>query len=516
MFLNTEYCPSNNHITRSLPASTVKNYFKYFYVIRQIHYIFKPARCPILISMLFNSPEFIVLLFITFVFYYLPQLAGIQVMTLILSSLVFYAYAQPLLLLLLLCSAFVNILTSYTIVNGPPSNRKLYATLGVVFNILVLAFFKYGPLLAQTFTNTDKGLGHFLTIIPLPIGISFYTFEGISLLIDVYSNKHNDKLGIDKSAGKHITKTLFFISFFPHLIVGPILKAYEFYPQIGKKYFKNIDWEYVFKKLTLGYFLKMVVADNLANFTFWMSNPYFKMQSTLNLIVMLFGYSIEIFADFAGYSLIALGLARLFGYHIPENFNFPYISTALSEFWRRWHISLSTFLKEYIYIPLGGSKKGKTRTYLNLIIVMLISGLWHGAAWNFVILGSFHGLVLALEIIAGTYISINGFIGKFMKWLLVFSVVTFGWLLFKFTPSNALSYLHSMVNNVHLGSDYVPIVCILLYSLPVIVYHCLYLYSLYDHYAISSGRYQYITYGFLLFMIVVNSGSSEYFIYFQF
>lgn len=466
--------------------------------------------------MLFNSLQFVVLLLVTFAFYYLPQLAGIQILILILSSFIFYAYAQPVLLLLLLCSAFVNILASYSIVNGPVAKRKLYATLGVVFNIFILAFFKYSSLLANTFIDTKEGLGHFLTMIPLPIGISFYTFEGISLLVDVYSNKHADKLMIGKSLGKHISSTLFFISFFPHLIAGPVLKAYEFYPQIGIKRFENIDWEYVFKKLTLGYFLKMVVADNLSNFTFWMSNPFFKVQSTLNLIAMLFGYSFEIFADFAGYSLIALGLAKLFGYELPENFNFPYISTALSEFWRRWHISLSTFLKEYLYFPLGGSKKGKLRTYLNLSIVMILSGLWHGAAWSFAILGIFHGIALAMEIVIGQYIILKGIIGKCIKWCIVFSVITFGWLLFRFPLNTAISYLHSTAANIHLNRDYAAVFCILLYSSPVIIYHLLYLHSLYGQYTLSFKRYQYLTYGFLLFMIAVNSGPSVLFIYFQF
>jgi alginate O-acetyltransferase complex protein AlgI len=466
--------------------------------------------------MLFNSLEFVLLLLVTFVFYYIPQLAGIQILILILSSFIFYAYAQPMLLLLLLCSALVNILASYSIVNGAASKRKLYATLGVGFNIFILAFFKYNALLANIFIDTNNGVGNFLAMIPLPIGISFYTFEGISLLADVYSNKHADKLTISKSLGKHTTSTLFFISFFPHLIAGPVLKAYEFYPQIGIKYFKNIDWEYVFKKLTLGYFFKMVVADNLSNFTFWMQSPFFKMQSTVNLIAMLLGYSFQIFADFAGYSLLALGLAKLFGYDLPENFNFPYISTALSEFWRRWHISLSTFLKEYLYFPLGGSKKGTARTFLNLSIVMILSGLWHGAAWSFAVLGIFHGLALALEIVAGQYIKITGFIGKYIRWCLVFSVITCGWLLFRFPIDIAMSYLHSTGSNIHLNRDYAAVTCILLYSLPVIIYHLLYLYSLYGRYTLSFKRYQYLIYGFLLFMIMVNSAPSILFIYFQF
>jgi alginate O-acetyltransferase complex protein AlgI len=254
----------------------------------------------------------------------------------------------------------------------------------------------------------------------------------------------------------------------------------------------------------------MVVADNLSNFTFWMNDPYFKFQSTFNLLTMLFGYSFEIFADFAGYSLIALGLAKLFGYDLPENFNFPYISTSLSEFWRRWHISLSTFLKEYLYFPLGGSRKGKTRTYLNLTIVMILSGLWHGAAWSFAILGIFHGLALTFENVIRHYIIIKGVIGKCLQCLLVFSVITIGWLLFKFPISTAMSYLHSAGINDAIPADYSAVFCVFVYSMPVIIYHLLYLYPM------LYKRYQYITYGFLLFMLAVNSGPSALFIYFQF
>jgi len=467
--------------------------------------------------MLFNSLEFIELLLITFCIYYLPKLSKLQVPILILSSLIFYAYGQPVLLLLLLCSASVNIAMSYLIVNAP-AYRKFYATLGVTINLGILVYFKYAPLFANTFLDTEHGIGHFLLTIPLPIGISFYTFEGISILVDVYSNKHKDTLTIDHSLSRHISKTLFFISFFPHLIAGPILKAYQFYPQIGSKQFKNIDWEYAFKKLTMGYFLKMVVADNLANFTFWMAAPHFQLKSSLTLIVMLLGYSFQIFADFAGYSLIALGLAKLFGYDLMENFNFPYISTSFSEFWRRWHISLSTFLKEYLYIPLGGNRKGNVRTYLNLTITMVLGGLWHGAAWSYAVWGAFHGLALAIErfIEQNFRIKIKLTGGKVLKGLMVFSFVTLAWLLFKLPFDQVLLYLKTIYTNRALQNEYVLIICILLYSLPVVVYHLLYLFPPDWKFRMMLQRYQPIGYGFLLLMITVNSGPSGSFIYFQF
>ncbi|WP_326980840.1 MBOAT family O-acyltransferase [Chitinophaga sancti] len=441
-----------------------------------------------------------------------------QVQILIASSLVFYAYGQPHLLLLLLTSAAINIGASYLIVNGNAAQRKLYAALGVIINLGILSYFKYGSLLAHTFMDTSMGIGHYLTLIPLPIGISFYTFEGISLLVDVYSNKHSDKLSIDRSFSQHTIKTLFFISFFPHLIAGPILKAYEFYPQIGSKSIKNIDWEYVFKKLTLGYFLKMVVADNLANFTFWMAAPYYHMKSSVSLIAMLLGYSFQIFADFAGYSFIALGLAKMFGYDLLENFQFPYISTSFSEFWRRWHISLSTFLKEYLYIPLGGNRKGKFRTYFNLTITMVLGGLWHGAAWSYAVWGAFHGLALAIErlIDKSLGIKISSRTGLICKGIMVFSFVTLAWLLFRLPFNEVIAYLKAIGTNMHTSQDYAMVLCIMLYSFPVVLYHFFYIMPAHWKIQVVARKYQYVICGCMLFMIAVNSGPSGSFIYFQF
>ena len=468
--------------------------------------------------MLFNSLEFIVLLVITFFLYYLPLLSRAQVPVLILSSLCFYAYGQPILLLLLLFSAAINIFTSYKVVTGSPNRRKFYVTMGVVVNLSILACFKYSPLFAKTLLDTSQGLGHFLLMMPLPIGISFYTFEGISLLVDVYSNKHRDSFAIQGPVKKHIINTLFFISFFPHLIAGPILKAYQFYPQIGRKYFKDVDWEYVVKKLIMGYFLKMVVADSLSNLTFWMAAPYFEVQSSLTLLTMLFGYSCQIFADFAGYSLIALGLAAMFGYSLMENFNFPYISTSFSEFWRRWHISLSTFLREYLYIPLGGNRKGNVRTYINLMLTMVLGGLWHGAAWSYAVWGGFHGGALAIERYVQNFTGTKkaGAVGTFFKGVMVFGFVSLAWLLFKLPFENVLQYLRAIGTNIHVKNESTLIISLMLYSIPVVLYHLNYVLS--NHWKVHDRlkTYRYLAYGFLLFMIIVNSGPSGAFIYFQF
>jgi len=214
-------------------------------------------------------------------------------------------------------SVSINIISSYFVVYGAKRYKKLFAICGVVLNLSILIFFKYSPLFAKTFFYESSSFGDFLLTIPLPIGISFFTFQGISLVVDVYREKYFDNRDIvPKSFFDHSKRVLFFKGFFPQLISGPIVKAHDFMPQIKTKYFSEINWESAFKSLITGYFLKMVVADNLKDFTYWIVFPYFQNQSTLTLISMLFGYSCQIFADFAGYSLIAIGLAKLFGYNL--------------------------------------------------------------------------------------------------------------------------------------------------------------------------------------------------------
>ncbi len=467
--------------------------------------------------MLFTSSIFIVLVIITFVLYYIPLFRKQQVSLLIISSLLFYSYNQPILVLLLLFSVSINIVSSYYIVYGNPNNKKQYAIAGVALNIGLLLFFKYSPLFAKTFFKESNSIGDFLLTMPLPIGISFFTFQGISLVIDVYKEKYvNSYELVPRSFLLHAKQILFFKGFFPQLISGPIVKAHDFIPQIKQKNFYEIDWVSVFKFIVMGYFLKMVVADNLKDLTFWIAFPYFQAQSTIGLLFMLFGYSCQIFADFAGYSLIAIGLAKLFGYNFKDNFNFPYISTSFKEFWKRWHISLSSFLMEYLYFPLGGNKKGKIRTYINLMIVMILGGLWHGAAWSYAVWGFFHGLALAIERFLSDKIVIRATIfAKIAKGLLVFAFVTLAWLLFKLPNfEHAVNFIQCVFTNFSYAENYQLITYIIIYSSPVILYHFAYLIK--KRFFISFKKIEFVLYGFLFFLIIVNSGSAGAFIYFQF
>lgn len=469
--------------------------------------------------MLFNSFVFILLLLVTFGLYYLPKLKRYQVPILIIASLVFYSYDQFAFVLLLLFSAGVNIITSYFVVYGNEKRKKPLALIGVIANLCGLAFFKYSPLVSNTFMDSTTSIGHFLLHIPLPIGVSFFTFEGISLLIDVWKEKYVEgKRIVNKSLFQHAQHTLFFISFFPHLIAGPILKAHDFFPQIKQKYFRDIQWEAAVKNLITGYFLKMVVADNLKDFTHLMGESYY--FSSITLFVLVLGYSFQIFADFAGYSLIAIGLAKLFAYDFNINFHFPYISTSFKEFWKRWHISLSTFLMEYLYFPLGGNRKGKSRTYFNLILTMTLGGLWHGAAWTYALWGGAHGIALAIERFVTERIKFEH--TRFtlvLKGVFVFLFVSAAWILFKLTPVQMKTFVYYSWENLSKSMtlvDYHLIVFVLIYSLPVVLYHLLYLCKEKTTLWTKVGKSEYIFYTLMLFFIMVNSGTSGSFIYFQF
>lgn len=471
--------------------------------------------------MLFNSFQFAAFFLIVAAIYYLPGFARYQVHVLTLASLVFYASGQPALVALLLSSIAINALTSFGVLRAQRQGARVgYAATGVGLNLGLLLFFKYGPLAVQTFhlgTGSPESLGAFLLTIPLPIGISFFTFQGISLLVDTFRDRNAILSGAEPHFRTHCLQTAFFKSFFPQLIAGPIVKAHDFYPQIKAKRFADIRWDLTVHDVLIGYFLKMVVADNLKDLTYWMEYPYFLGMSALNLLAMLFGYSIQIFADFCGYSLIAVGLARFFGYELRQNFDFPYIAQSLSEFWRRWHISLSSWLREYLYIPLGGNRHGEARTYLNLMVVMFLGGLWHGAAWSYAVWGLYHGLGLAVErMLVGR--TPRGTPASFSipKATGIFAFVTAGWLLFKLPKfSHVVEYAHAIISNASLHADSRQIAFILFYSAPVVLHH---LYAL----GKSSLRIELslparsLGYAVCLCAILLNSGSSGAFIYFQF
>lgn len=468
--------------------------------------------------MLFTNSAVLLTIAIAWALYYVPAMRRHQLALLVVASLAVYAHEAPAMLALLLASALVNAFTSYRVMvhAGNARARRAWAVGAIAFNLLLLAFFKYNHLLAQMlaveFSGEGDSVGRMLLMLPLPAGISFYTFHGISLLVDTWRAPPAAR----PPRRRHIAHTLLYLCFFPQLVAGPITKANFFYPQIGPKEWRDIDWDTVLSALVTGYFLKLVVANNLAAQTFWLQYPYFIGMSRNDLLLLLFGYSMQIFADFAGYSLIAIGLAGLFGYRLPTNFNFPYLSRSFAEFWTRWHMSLSSWLREYLYIPLGGSRHGRIRTYFNLLAVMVLGGLWHGAALSYAVWGAWHGVALAAErAIAGPHPrEPSGPVMSVLRWALVFSVVTLGWLLFKLPDfSHVLAYFQAIADSPWAPGLSNRARAILLLSLPVVLYHA--------HHALrdrpwAAAALKQPAFGAMAFFVVMNAGPDTPFIYFQF
>ena len=472
--------------------------------------------------MLFTSLPFVVLVLCTLAAFHASQRRGLQTAILIVASFVFYGWTQPELTGLLALSCLINALASWRVLCGPAGSRLGWAIGGVAANLAILCLFKYANLLAGLFTPDPAALDGpigVLVMLPLPIGISFFTFQGISLVVDAWrARRDGSDIGLGTPGfGRHLVEVALFKSFFPQLIAGPIVKAGEWWPQRAAKSWRDIDGDLAIRALITGYFLKMVVADNLKDQTYWIQHPLFQHRSGIDLAAMLFGYSMQIFADFAGYSLIAIGLAALFGYRLPDNFRFPYIAASVSEFWRRWHISLSSWLREYLYIPLGGNRKGSLRTYLNLMIVMLLGGLWHGAAWSYLVWGGWHGLALCIErpLLALGLAWASHPLVVALRILAVFTFVSLSWLLFKLPDfHHAVEYLVCLASG--LGKPATPklLLVIAILTAPVIIYHA-------DHLARGAlrrwaDRLRGPAYVAMALAIVFNPGSTQAFIYFQF
>ena len=334
---------------------------------------------------------------------------------LLIASYFFYGYWDWRFCFLLLFVTTCSYITALFI------HKKIALVLGVTIPIIALGFFKYFNFFLDNFSALiDKELG--VLSIVLPVGISFYTFQALSYVIDVKRGKIKPE--------KNFIRLALYISFFPQLVAGPIVKASEFLPQLRENRrmtLKNL--EIGLQLIVFGLFKKIVIADHLSVFV----DDVFNTPAAFNwftIVLAVISYSIQIYFDFSGYSDIAVGCAKCFGYDFSPNFNMPYISEDVTIFWRRWHISLSTWLKEYLYIPLGGNRKGKARQYINLIITMLLGGLWHGANWTFVFWGALHGLALCLDKIIPKKKD-NKITYRILNIIATFSFVSFTWIFFR-------------------------------------------------------------------------------------
>jgi alginate O-acetyltransferase complex protein AlgI len=456
--------------------------------------------------MTFTSWQFGIFVAVVFGLYYLPAIRRFQVHLLVLSSLFFYGYGQP----ELLPMVAVAVLGTYLFLILAIRARAIWLPIGIAFNLGLLAFFKYKFLLFDPAAAlTGFSVADFLLQLPLPIGISFFVFHNISLLVDLTKG--------DQSRRPDLTSVFLYIIFFPQLVSGPITRAQMFLPQIKPKFFADVPFVDAAKWVLTGYFFKLYVANNLNEMTAYMNFPLFETVRTEDKWLLVFLYSYQIYADFFGYTAIAIGLGLLFGYRLPVNFNLPYVSASFSEFWTRWHISLSNWLRAYLYIPLGGNRHGTAMTYLNIMIVMGLGGLWHGAGLSYLAWGAMHGALLVLErpLLSG--------LGSNSRWeaivrpvriCFVFFSVSMLWIFFKLPNfHHALGYLSGMFTvNTNPGQAKLFNTLALLYSLPVIIQH-LAPRALFETSRLRAEPY---LYGLMVALMFVEAGPSTSFIYFQF
>ena len=334
---------------------------------------------------------------------------------------------------------------------GAAGKKRLVMILCCVSNLFILALFKYGNFVIDSINGVLSGIG--LSVIDhrfdflLPVGISFYTFQALGYMIDVYRG--------DIKAEKNFINYALFVSFFPQLVAGPIERSKNLLGQIEDIVNKNL-WEArrVASGAILmiwGLFMKMVIADRVAILVDQVFDNY-RMYGGIELVAAAIGFALQIYCDFGSYSMIAIGSARILGINLMENFKAPYLSVSIRDFWSRWHISLSTWFRDYLYIPLGGNRKGKARKYLNLLIVFLVSGLWHGAEWSFVAWGGIHGIYQILEDVLFPFkkrvverfgINTECFSHRLIKRLWTFVLVTFAWIFFRAnTIKDALRFIY--------------------------------------------------------------------------
>ena len=306
---------------------------------------------------------------------------------LVMASLVFYAYGEPIYVILLVASSAGNYILA-RLTGDCPKIRKLTMTLAVVINLGLLVIFKYSGFLVETF-NSVTGAGIPVPQVRMPIGISFFTFQALSYVIDVYRG--------DASVQKNFGKVLLYISFFPQLIAGPIVKYHDVEAEINNRKQTPEEIGKGIRRFIAGLSKKVLIANTMG----LVADNLFGAAATgitgLGAWLGAVSYMLQIYFDFSGYSDMALGLGMMFGFHFHENFDYPYISASIREFWRRWHMSLSGWFKEYLYIPLGGNRRGKFRTVVNKMIVFVCTGIWHGASFNFLFWGIYHGFFLMLE-----------------------------------------------------------------------------------------------------------------------
>ncbi len=466
--------------------------------------------------MIFNSVAFLIFFVIVFFIYWLIPSKKIkwQNVLLLVSSYVFYGWWDWRFLSLIAFSTLLDYFVGLQIQRSI-LKKKMFLTISLISNLGLLCVFKYFNFFIDSWVNLWSLFGYDMSIstlnIILPVGISFYTFQTMSYSIDIYRG--------ELKPSKNFIEFATFVSFFPQLVAGPIERASNLLPQLAReRKMSLIRFKDGVFQILIGFFRKVVVADAIGAMIDGIYNtPDIHNSSSIVMAVLL--YSFQIYFDFSGYSDIAIGTAKILGFDFKRNFNLPYFSVSITEFWRKWHISLSTWLRDYLYIPLGGNKKGIKIQYRNLFITMLLGGLWHGSSWNFVIWGAIHGILLSLEkrfqLIPKKY--------TLLKNVFIFSLVSVVWIFFR-----ALSFDDSILIFTKLikGPYLTPFIgdistlITLLYGLLLAVSFDVYLFKK-DIYLEAFGsklntiRFVSIS-TFILINIILFYSSASNFIYFQF
>ena len=474
--------------------------------------------------MLFNSLTFIVFFLFVLLFHYTVSSWRIQKTILLISSYIFYAAWNPPFVIILWFSTLLDWWVAKGLAKREKvGERRFLLSLSLLGNLGLLGFFKYGEFFLENFIGFIQWVGlDFNPAVPdiiLPIGISFYTFQTLSYTLDIYLRR--------AQPGKSFLDYALYVTFFPQLVAGPIVRATDFLPQCTevKRATKNqFGWGLYF--ITLGLFQKVVLADGMlassadAVFGFKDGAIYF-WDAWLGLLA----FSAQIFCDFAGYSTCAIGVALCLGFVLPDNFRSPYAAIGFSDFWRRWHMTLSTWLRDYLYIPLGGNQKGKGRTLINLMITMFLGGLWHGAAWTFVAWGLLHGFYLVVEHLLkqnfGDLLWTKKPVSRFGLGLFTFILVSLGWVFFRAHEfSSAWILMQSLFG---LGSVNVQ----LLSTLQIIQVAVIVLGLLSSHIYLRENRLEHAMESFpawvvvsiwviMFFSLILMQGAGNAFIYFQF
>lgn len=398
--------------------------------------------------MVFSSLVFLfIFLPITLLLYYIIE-QKFRNGLLLIASIVFFAWGGVSYTVILFISIISNYFLGLLISKYLESRAsKIYLTLGVIVNIGILVVFKYANFFIENINNLLVNfeiapIDH--NNIVLPIGISFYTFQALSYIVDVYRR--------ETDVQKSVTKLALYISLFPQLIAGPIVRYHDINIQLSSREVNFDKFSRGIERFIIGLGKKVLIANTLAAVV----DAIFAVDpGNMALATAWFGivlYALQIYFDFSGYSDMAIGLARMFGFDLLENFNFPYISKSIQEFWRRWHISLSTWFRDYLYIPLGGNRISKYRTYVNLFIVFFLTGFWHGASWNFIVWGLFHGMFLVFERIG--FLKFLERLWSPIRHMYVIIVVLVSWVFFRADDlTYALSYLSTMFGGSKLNSE---------------------------------------------------------------